>query len=163
MKLACTLAAALFGLAACAQSAPEAAVPVMAAGECAYMDWREAGWQDGAAGLTQAAFDERAAICRAEGEGAAPDDAAYFQGRVEGLQAYCAPTNGYRLGVEGAQHTNVCPPGVREAFLAEYDRGRADRAQAGTGSWGGSVGVGARVGVGTGGWGGSGIGISIGL
>lgn len=148
-------------LAACAQSAPEPAAPKMAAGECAYLDWREAGWQDGAAGLTQAAYDERTQICRAEG--VTPGETAYFEGRVEGLQAYCAPTNGYRLGVEGAGHTNVCPPGLREAFLAEYERGRTDRADAGTGSWSKSVGVGARIGVGTGGWGGSGVGISIGL
>jgi len=160
MRVAIFLIAAL-ALVACAESAPNAARPAMAADECAFTNWREAGWQDGAAGLTQAAFDERVTICRAAG--VTPDETAYFQGRVEGLQAYCAPTNGYRLGGEGAGHTNICPPGLREAFLAEYERGRADQAQAGGGSWSPSVGFGARVGVGSSGWRGSGVGISIGL
>ncbi len=160
MKSVICLATAL-AFSACAQSSPEAAKPAMVANECAVTDWREAGWQDGAAGLTQAAFDERAAICRAQG--ITPDDVAYFEGRVGGLQAYCAPTNGYRLGVEGAGHTNICPPGLREAFLAEYERGSADRTrQAGTGRWNKSVSGRARVGVGAGSSG-SGVGISIGL
>ena len=157
MKTFSLLAFALLALAACASST---SAPLMTAGECATTDWREAGWSDGASGRTQAAYDERAAICAPEG--VAPDEAAYFEGRVAGLQAYCAPTNGYRLGVEGAEHTEICPPGLREAFLAEYRRGRTERAEAGTGSWSRSVGVGARVGIGTSGTR-SGVGVSIGL
>lgn len=162
MMIKCfTWLAVALAASACAQPAPESAKPAMAANQCAFTDWREAGWQDGAAGLTQAAFDERAAVCQAQG--VTPDDVAYFEGRVGGLQAYCAPTNGYRLGVEGAGHTNVCPPGLREEFLAEYGRGRADRAQrAGTGRWNRSVSGGTRIGIGRSGSR-SGVGISIGL
>jgi hypothetical protein len=157
MRIASILAAAALALSACAQSSSP---PLMAAGDCAHTDWREAGWSDGAAGRTQAAYDERAAICAAEG--VAPDEAAYFEGRVAGLQAYCAPSNGYRLGLEGEEPTGICPPGLRETFLAEYQRGRTERAQAGTGSWSRSVGVGGRIGIGTSGVR-SGVGVSIGL
>lgn len=157
MRYAVLISAAALALAACASAAPP---PLMSEGECAYTDWREAGWRDGAAGLTQSAFEQRAAICAPVG--VAPDEAAYFEGRVAGLQAYCAPENGYRLGVEGETHTNICPPGLREAFLAEYQRGRAERAEAGSRNWGGSIGVGGGIGIGTGG-GRTGVGISIGL
>ncbi len=160
MKTAWILIPFALALSACAQPSSNATIPAMTADQCQFVDWREAGWRDGAAGLTQSAFDERAAICRASG--VTLDDSAYFEGRVAGLQAYCAPTNGYRLGVEGAAHTNVCPPGLREEFLAEFDRGRSDRAQAGAGEWQRTIGVNTRIGVGTSGRR-SGVGISIGL
>ena len=116
--------------------------------------------QDGAAGLSQAAFDERARVCLSQG--VEPDSTAYFQGRVQGLQVYCSPSNGYRLGLEGGEASNICPPGLREQFFAEFNRGRAERAQAGTGEWRTRVGGGVRIGVGSGGVR-SGAGVSIGL
>lgn len=159
MRILLTLSVAL-ALAACAQPSGQAG-PAMAAGECSFVDWREAGWQDGAAGLTQAAFDERAQICRAQG--VEPDATAYFEGRVEGLQVHCSPTNGYRLGLEGGEASTICPPGLREEFLAEFNRGRAERARVGGNQWRNNVGFGARVGIGSSGSRSSGVGISIGL
>jgi Protein of unknown function (DUF2799) len=43
---------------------------------------------------------------------------------AEGVQAYCAKTNGYAAGSKGSKYNGICPKNLEAAFLPEFNRGR---------------------------------------
>ena len=90
--------------------------------ECLVADWRLIGYQDGAAGKQASVVGEYREDCAEHG--VVPDLDAYRAGRAEGLQQYCTPDNGFRLGEAGRGYSAVCPAGSDVAFRAAYDEGR---------------------------------------
>ncbi|MDD2868775.1 DUF2799 domain-containing protein [Neomegalonema sp.] len=111
------LAAACLGgalLAGCASLPP--ARPLSQA-QCAAIDWRGVGHDDGAAGAPSTELARHVAACPG-----LPQEA-WAQGRAQGLMSYCTAENGYRLGRSGREYFGVCPAGPAEVFLREYERG----------------------------------------
>ena len=90
-------------------------VTVLALGGCATLsesdcrqgNWSDIGYQDGLQGHAENRFAGHVQACAKYG--VAPDQAAYFSARDEGLQQYCEPRHGFELGSAGAAYENVCP------------------------------------------------------
>ena len=89
--------------------------------ECLVADWRLIGFQDGAQGKSAATIGTYRKDCA--DYHVAPDLDAYQAGRREGLQQYCMPANGYRLGEAGRAYNAVCPAGIERSFRAAYNTG----------------------------------------
>ncbi|MDH3474017.1 MAG: DUF2799 domain-containing protein [Rhodospirillales bacterium] len=109
--LAATL---LLGLGACAGTGMDEA-------ECRTADWRAIGYEDGAQGLRPEAFGARRRACAEHGVTAGFD--AYLAGHGQGLELYCRPQNGYRLGSQGQRYAGVCPARLEGPFLAAHSDG----------------------------------------
>jgi len=90
--------------------------------ECRLADWRTIGYEDGARGVSQSRIGEHRKACA--DHGVAPDLDAYRSGWQEGVQGYCQPGNGYRLGRSGSHYGGVCPAALEPAFLQAYGHGR---------------------------------------
>jgi len=90
--------------------------------ECLVADWRLIGFQDGVQGKSAAAVGTYRKDCA--DYRVVPDLDAYQAGRREGLQQYCLPANGYRLGNAGRSYNAVCPAATERAFRAAYNTGR---------------------------------------
>jgi hypothetical protein len=90
--------------------------------ECLVADWRLIGFQDGVQGKSAAAIGAYRKDCA--DYHVVPDLDAYQAGRREGLQQYCVPANGYRLGNAGRTYNAVCPAATERAFRAAYNTGR---------------------------------------
>lgn len=110
---AIALACFALGLAGCAS---------MSKDECLTVDWRTVGYEDGAAGRGGEAIGRHRKACA--DHGVAPDLRAYQAGRAEGLQEYCQPQNGFRIGANGAAYGGVCPAELAPAFTEAYETGR---------------------------------------
>ncbi len=93
----------------------------MSKDECLTVDWRTVGYEDGVAGYPGDRIAERRKACAKYG--VSTDLGLYQQGREQGLQEYCQPTNGYRIGVRGWGYAGVCPANLERAFVAAYDSG----------------------------------------
>ena len=104
----------LFALAGCASSGMEQA-------ECQTANWRAIGYEDGALGLGPDAFGTRRKACAEHG--IAAKFAAYRAGHGEGLEVFCDPYNGYRLGTGGYRYGGVCPARLEGPFLAAHADG----------------------------------------
>ena len=99
------------------------ATQVMSEAECFAADWYGAGIEDGADGLTSAAFEARAARCA--GFGAPPPDAtAYREGRKLALFQLCTDSGGYDFARSGNIYKGVCLPEREPDFLDGYIPGR---------------------------------------
>lgn len=109
----CVALAALLGLAACATISED---------ECRTMDWRTVGYEDGAAGHGPERLTWRRQACAKHG--VSPDLDAYLQGRAQGLQEFCVPANGFRVGAAGHSYSGACPPETADGFLDAYEAGR---------------------------------------
>jgi hypothetical protein len=90
--------------------------------ECLVADWRLIGFQDGVDGKSAAAVGTYRKDCA--DYHVVPDLDAYQAGRREGLQQYCMPVNGYRLGNAGRAYNAVCPAATERAFRSAYNTGR---------------------------------------
>jgi len=90
--------------------------------ECLVADWRLIGFQDGVQGKSAAAVGTYRKDCA--GYHVVPDLDAYQAGRREGLQQYCVPANGFRLGDAGRAYNAVCPAANERAFRGAYNTGR---------------------------------------
>jgi hypothetical protein len=90
--------------------------------ECRVADWRAIGYEDGVRGVPAAHIGERREACAEHG--IAPDFAAYQQGREEGLEEFCTPASGYRLGRKGRTVSAVCPANLQSDFRDAYKSGR---------------------------------------
>lgn len=101
------------GLAACASISED---------ECRAMDWRTAGYEDGAAGHGPERLTWRRQACAKHG--VSPDLDAYLLGRDQGLRQFCVPLHGFRVGASGQGYSGACPPESAEAFLEAYEAGR---------------------------------------
>jgi len=101
------LSAAL--LAGCTSMSPE---------ECQVADWQTIGYNDGRAGLDQSRVSDYIKDC---GEAGFPvNQNAWQHGHKLGNKVYCAPENGYRVGVAGETYHGVC---ASEQFVKQYTLG----------------------------------------
>ncbi len=98
------------------------ATQIMSERECLAGNWYAAGFEDGAAGLLEAAADERAARCAKFG--VAVDTRAYMDGRKAALARLCTDEGGYGFGRDGSVYRGVCSLDVEPAFLGGYLSGR---------------------------------------
>ena len=94
----------------------------MSAEECQLADWQTIGYEDGVAGYSGDAIARHRKSCAKAG--VQPDRAAYELGRAEGLESYCDPINGYRVGVNGGTYRGVCNAEMEPSFLTAYHEGR---------------------------------------
>ena len=94
----------------------------MSKNECLTADWYAIGYESGIRGQREAQISEHRKACAEHG--VTPNLARYLEGREAGLQKYCEPRNGYRLGRAGTSYAGVCPPGLEGAFLQSYGAGR---------------------------------------
>lgn len=90
--------------------------------ECLTVDWRTVGFEDGVAGYSGDRIGQHREACAKHG--VTPDLAAYQSGREAGLEEYCQPANGFRLGSRGASYGGVCPAELGVAFSDAYSSGR---------------------------------------
>lgn len=91
--------------------------------ECLYADWQAIGYEDGARGAPVSAISSRRQACVKQ-IGEAPDMAEYLAGREQGLRQFCQPSNGFRLGADGANYHGVCAGPEGDSFAAAYESGR---------------------------------------
>jgi uncharacterized small protein (DUF1192 family) len=89
--------------------------------ECLAMDWRTIGYEDGVAGYPGNRIAKHRKACAKHG--VRSDLSLYQEGRAEGLQEYCQPANGYRLGVRGGSYGGVCPVELEDRFLPAFEAG----------------------------------------
>jgi uncharacterized small protein (DUF1192 family) len=89
--------------------------------ECLAVDWRTIGYEDGVAGYPGNHIAKHRKACAKHG--VRSDLALYQEGRAQGLQEYCQPVNGYRLGVRGGGYGGVCPAELESPFLAAFEAG----------------------------------------
>jgi len=94
----------------------------MSKNECLTADWYAIGYESGIRGQRETQISEHRKACAEHG--VTPDLARYLQGREAGLQSFCEPRNGYRLGRAGTGYAGVCPPGLEADFLQAYSAGR---------------------------------------
>ncbi|MEM7610669.1 MAG: DUF2799 domain-containing protein [Pseudomonadota bacterium] len=90
--------------------------------ECLTSDWRTVGYEDGLMGKSGTAIGTYRKACAKAG--VQPDFDAYQAGRSEGLEEFCRPQNGYRLGERGAAYHGVCPAHAEPSFMIAYEDGR---------------------------------------
>jgi Protein of unknown function (DUF2799) len=93
----------------------------MSAEECSVLDWRSVGYEDGVAGLPGNHIGHYRQACAKHGIGT--DLSAYQAGREMGLQEYCQPANGFRVGARGEFYQGVCPAPLEHDFLGPYESG----------------------------------------
>lgn len=107
----------LLALGACSSSGMDEA-------ECKTADWRAVGYEDGARGASPESFGARRKACAEHGVTAGFDR--YLAGHAQGLEQYCKPQKGYRLGAGGTRYSGVCPDYLEPAYLAAHARGLAE-------------------------------------
>lgn len=86
------------------------------------VNWRSIGYEDGLKGLPQDRVSKHRRDCAEHG--VALDLGAYREGWREGVESYCRPVNGYRLGRSGVDYYGVCPTQLEDAFIEAYGSGR---------------------------------------
>lgn len=94
----------------------------MSEDECLMSDWRTVGYEDGLVGKSPAVIGNYRKACAKAG--VVPDLELYRAGHEEGLQTYCHPQNGYRLGENGGRYNGVCANNNESQFVAAYEEGR---------------------------------------
>ncbi|MDH3286519.1 MAG: DUF2799 domain-containing protein [Betaproteobacteria bacterium] len=94
----------------------------MSKNECLSADWYAIGYESGIRGQREAQISEHRKACAEHS--VTPDLARYLEGREAGLQGFCEPRNGYRLGRAGTGYAGVCPPRLEDKFLQAYGAGR---------------------------------------
>lgn len=94
----------------------------MSANECLATDWRTVGYEDGVAGYSGDRVGQYRKACGKHG--VTPDLAEYQQGRDRGLQEFCKPLNGFRVGARGRGYNGVCPAELDAPFMDAYESGR---------------------------------------
>lgn len=90
--------------------------------ECLTGDWYAIGYKDGVDGRVEAYLAEHKEACAEYNVSLKLEP--YLEGRKQGLQTYCKPDNGYRVGRRGDEYAYVCPKSAEPAFMASYQRGR---------------------------------------
>jgi hypothetical protein len=89
--------------------------------ECMVADWRAIGFEDGAKGHALSYLGNHRKACAEYG--VTPDMERYEQGRLAGLQEYCTPINGFKLGKAGDQLNPVCKPPFADEFKQAWSQG----------------------------------------
>lgn len=90
---------------------------------CITSDWGNIGYQDGINGTAAAELLKHQNECVKHD--VIPDRDAYLIGWNHGVEQFCQPDNGFRLGREGGAYTNVCPEHLQKEFYTAYQDGRA--------------------------------------
>ncbi len=85
--------------------------------ECQRGNWFQVGYTDGAEGQTIDRLNEHIKACA--DYKIAPDQMAYQQGRMQGVQQYCQ-TKGYSIGQKNQEYAWVCPKDLERKFLTDY-------------------------------------------
>jgi len=106
-----SLFAALLVFAGCASTG-------MGEAECRMADWQAVGFEDGAGGLGPESFGDHRRACA--DHGVSPSFDAYLAGHARGLEIFCRPQNGARLGTSGIRYAGGCPESLEGPFLAAY-------------------------------------------
>lgn len=91
-------------------------------GECIEADWYEIGTRDGANGKPRSVLDNHRESCAKHK--ITPDREQYYLGRNRGIQSYCTPQNGFRIGKQGGYYHRVCPLNIERSFLNSYELGK---------------------------------------
>ncbi len=94
----------------------------MSKNECLTADWYQIGYESGIRGQREAQIAEHRKACA--DHGVTPDLARFMAGRDAGLERFCEPRNGYRLGRAGSGYAGVCPQRLEGHFLEAYNAGR---------------------------------------
>lgn len=90
---------------------------------CGGADWRAIGFVEGSRGaVSPLAHYERNACAPAAGAGAY---ALYLAGWRDGVDGYCEPANGFRLGAGGEDFNGVCNGPEAAAFTEAFRAGEA--------------------------------------
>src|SRR5215831_6083200 len=89
--------------------------------ECLAVDWRTVGYEDGVAGYSGDRIAQHRKACAKYGVQTDLDQ--YQAGRARGLQEYCKPANGYRLGSRGGSYGGVCPAEMEDGFVHAFEVG----------------------------------------
>ncbi|NOX33793.1 MAG: DUF2799 domain-containing protein [Deltaproteobacteria bacterium] len=90
--------------------------------DCRQGDWFGIGYEDGARGYHATQISNHRNACKKYG--VTPDYQEYESGRQKGLEKYCTPQNGYRLGGKGYRYNEVCPDDMKDSFLEAYHQGK---------------------------------------
>lgn len=90
--------------------------------ECRTANWPEIGYSDGVDGHPRSRLESHAEACAKVG--VRPHREAYFAGRERGLEVYCTPENGFRVGRAGQSYQSVCPASRATGFVERYEAGR---------------------------------------
>jgi hypothetical protein len=109
----CAVAALALALQGCAS---------MSKNECVTADWHAIGYESGIRGEREAQIAAHRKACAEHG--VTPDLARFMAGRDAGLERFCEPRNGFRLGRAGTNYAGVCPPRMEGEFLRAYGAGR---------------------------------------
>lgn len=94
----------------------------MSKNECVSADWYAIGYESGVAGQRDTQLSKYRKSCA--DHGVTPDLARYLEGRDVGLQRYCEPRNGYRLGRAGYGNSGICPQRLAGEFTRAHSAGR---------------------------------------
>ena len=94
----------------------------MSKNECVTADWYAIGYESGIRGEREAQIAEHRKACAEHG--VTPDLARFMAGRDAGLERFCEPRNGYRLGRAGTGYAGVCPQQLESGFMQAYGAGR---------------------------------------
>jgi hypothetical protein len=100
---------------------------------CIGTDWRAQGLSDGRAGRVNRGSQ---IVQQCAEQGVQVSLTPYLSGYDEGIAVFCTLTNGARLGQNGTEYKDQCPPHLESAFLSgylpakrEYDRLQREEAR----------------------------------
>lgn len=122
MALPFTTPARLLGVAAVALALQGCSSTSMSKNECVTADWYAIGYESGIRGQREAQISKHRKACAEHG--VTPNLARFLEGRDVGLQRYCEPRNGYRLGRNGTDYDGICPQRLDGEFTNAYRAGR---------------------------------------
>jgi len=94
----------------------------MSKNECVTADWYTVGYESGVGGQRETQISKYRKSCAEHG--VTPDLERFLAGRDAGLQRYCEPRNGYRLGRNGTGYGGICPQRLDGEFTRSYQDGR---------------------------------------
>lgn len=89
--------------------------------QCQNSDWFSLGLQDGNNGAHASRINDYAEDCAEFGIRVNHSD--WREGYLKGLQNYCQPENGYRVGLAGEGYAGVCSS---NAFVEQYNAATAN-------------------------------------
>jgi hypothetical protein len=90
--------------------------------QCVLADWNMIGFEDGLQGWSADRIGVHRVACAQHQ--VTPNLAAYMEGRQRGLQEFCQPKNGFRVGLRGGGYANVCSGPTEPSFVNSYRYGR---------------------------------------
>jgi hypothetical protein len=91
--------------------------------ECLSANWEDIGRRDGRNGNAEDRLMDHTTACAKVG--VTPDRDAWLRGRDQGLESYCQPRNGFRIGEYGGGYiTGVCRDFDESTFVDAWRDGR---------------------------------------